>query len=135
MNLQTLTILCFVPDGFDFENYPVDGKRLNLDQNLKFESIFSSAYALLNPGGNLVLGATYIDNDATRLKHEQAYTKMNMHVITDEADSFTATKEGFWSQRFTEDQLHRYLQFAPNTNITFIPLDTYNFARQVQIKK
>jgi hypothetical protein len=60
---------------------------------------------------------------------------MGMHVITSAQDSFCATEERFWSQRFTEEKLYRYLPFVPTEKITFIPLDTYDFAMQVQIKK
>ncbi|MBX9782065.1 MAG: hypothetical protein K2X48_02120 [Chitinophagaceae bacterium] len=125
----------FYPDGFDFKHYMKDGKRLSLEQNPNFVKVFKGAYQLLNDGGELVLGATYIHNDATRIKQEEAYTKMGMHIITDKQDSFTATKEGFWSQRFTNEQLMRYLSFAPGQNIHFIPLDTYEYAQQVLIKK
>jgi len=63
--------------------------------NLTFKTIFSNLYALLNPGGEIVIGACYIDNDATRLKQEHSYKKMGMTIITTNEDSFTATKEGF----------------------------------------
>jgi SAM-dependent methyltransferase len=125
----------FYPEDFDFENYLKDGKRLDLESNPVFQKVFQSAYGLLNNRGQLVLGATYIDNNATRLKQEEAYTKMMMHVITDETDSFTATREGFWSQRFTKEKLIRYLSFAPVQNIYFTHLDTYEYARQVCVKK
>lgn len=125
----------FYPDGFDFENYAASGARLDLTHNYKFETIFKSAYNLLLPGGQLVIGACYIDNDNTRLKQEEAYKMMGMTVITTPKDSFTATKEGFWSQRFTKEKLYRYLHFVNPEYIEFIPLDTYEFAMQVIIKK
>ncbi|XVJ67897.1 MAG: class I SAM-dependent methyltransferase [Lacibacter sp.] len=125
----------FHPPDFDFENYMKDGKRLNLDSNPAFEKVFKAAYNLLNTDGLLVLGAVYIDSDATRLKQEQAYTKMGMHIITGPEDSFTATKEGFWSQRFTKEKLVNYLHFAPASAIRFLHLDTYNYAMQVHVKK
>jgi hypothetical protein len=125
----------FYPDDFSFSNYQPLEKRLNLDRNIKFETIFLNAYQLLHTGGELVLGACYIDNHATRLKQELSYKKMGMTVITDELDSFTATKEGFWSQRFTKEKLHRYLSFANAQNIKITPLDTYDYAVQVSIYK
>lgn len=125
----------FYPDNFPFEKYKEEGQRLNLDQNLKFEKIFSAAYHLLNPGGEIVLGACYIDNKATRLKQEESYKKMGMTVITDANDSFTATKEGFWSQRFTKEKLYNYLSFTNPSKISFACLDTYEYAMQVRIRK
>ncbi|MBY0476590.1 MAG: hypothetical protein K2Q24_03025 [Chitinophagaceae bacterium] len=57
-----------------------------------------------------------------------------MTIITDELDSFTATKEGFWSQRFTTEKLLRYLSFANAENVIITPLDTYRYAVQVRVK-
>lgn len=125
----------FYPDGFPFDTYMKDGKRLDLTKNKKFTSIFKNAYALLNPGGEIVLGACYLDNEATRKKQEESYLKMGMSIITDSQDSFVATKEGFWSQRFTKEKLYSYLHFADPTKISFIPLDTYNYSMQVRIRK
>ena len=125
----------FYPDNFSFENYKNSGQRLDLSKNEKFDTIFSAAYNLLNPGGELVLGACYLDNDSTRQKQEESYNKMGMTVITDAQDSFTATKEGFWSQRFTKEKLYNYLHFAAPEKIIITPLDTYNYAMQVRIKK
>ncbi len=125
----------FHPYDFPFETYKEQGQRLNLEQNSAFEKIFSAAYSLLYPSGEIVLGACYIDNEATRLKQEASYKKMRMTVITDAADSFTATKEGFWSQRFTKEKLYNYLKFAPSEKISIVPLDTYAYAMQVRIRK
>jgi hypothetical protein len=60
---------------------------------------------------------------------------MGMNIITDAHDSFTATREGFWSQRFTKEKLYNYLSFASSSRISFTPLDTYDYAMQVRIKK
>ncbi|HKB45304.1 MAG TPA: class I SAM-dependent methyltransferase [Chitinophagaceae bacterium] len=125
----------FYPDDFPFETYKDAGKRLDLATNPKFTGIFRNAYDLLNPGGEIVIGACYKDNDATRLKQEESYRKMGMTMITDEKDSFTATKEQFWSQRFTKEKLFNYLSFVHPSQISFTPLDTYNYAMQVRIRK
>lgn len=125
----------FYPDNFSFDTYNSGNDILDLSQNPKFETIFSAAYQLLNPNGKIVIGACYIDNDATRIKQEQAYKKMGMSLITNNKDSFTATKEGFWSQRFTKEKLLNYLWFVDSKKISFEPLDTYNFAMQVCIQK
>ena len=82
-----------------------------------------------------MIGACYIDNDSTRQKQEESYKKMGMSVITSPEDSFTATEEGFWSQRFTKDKLKNYLHFVNPENIIFTPLDTYAYAWQVRVKK
>jgi hypothetical protein len=60
---------------------------------------------------------------------------MGMTIITDKIDSFTATKEKFWSQRFTKEKLYNYLNFVDPEKITFMPLDTYSYAMQVRIRK
>ena len=125
----------FYPENFSFETYKEDGLRLNLTNNARFEKIFSDAYNLLNPGGEIVLGACYMDNENSRKKQEHFYTKLGMTVITDERDSFTATKEKFWSQRFTREKLKHYFGYVDPAKIIFTPLDTYDFAMQVRIKK
>ena len=125
----------FYPDDFSFADYKASGNRLDLSHNEKFTTIFKNAYNLLQPGGKVIIGACYIDNESTRLKQEESYRKMGMTVITDATDSFTATKEGFWSQRFTQEKLLQYLSFAPPEKISFIPLDTYDYAMQVSIEK
>lgn len=125
----------FYPDNFPFDTYQVAGRNMDLSKNEKFEKIFSAAYKLLEPGGEIVIGSCYIDNNATRQKQELFYKKAGMTVITNENDSFTATKERFWSQRFTKKKLLNYLHFVTPHKISFIPLDTYNYAMQVRIKK
>jgi hypothetical protein len=124
----------FYPDNFSFETYNSAGTKLDLTKNEKFETIFSGAYNLLNPGGEVLLGACYIDNESTRLKQEESYRKMGMTVITSAEDTFTATKEGFWSQRFTKEKLYQYLHFVNAGKIIFTPLDTYKYAMQVRIQ-
>jgi hypothetical protein len=125
----------FHPVDFPFDSYKSSEKKLDLTTNEKFTTIIGNAYNLLNPGGEVVLGACYLDNAATRLKQEESYQKMGMTVITDEVDSFTATKEKFWSQRFTKEKILSYLNFIPPDKFTFTPLDTYDYAMQVRIRK
>ncbi|HEX4957818.1 MAG TPA: class I SAM-dependent methyltransferase [Lacibacter sp.] len=125
----------FHPPDFDFENYQQKQHPLILDQNPVFQAVFEAAFRLLTNGGMLVLGAVYLENDNTRLKQEAAYKKMGMQVITDASDSFTATRERFWSQRFTKQKLVNYLSFVSPHKINFIALDTYDFALQVHVKK
>jgi len=106
-----------------------------LKPNRKFQKVFSDAYDMLPRDGKLIIGSTYIDSDATRLKQEEFYKKCGMHVITTAEDEFTATREGFWSERFTREKILNYLNWIPRENIAFLPLDTDNFARMIVITK
>jgi len=124
----------FYPDDFPFDSYHQSEKNFDLTKNEKFTRIFSHAYALLAPGGEVVIGSCYLDNEATRKKQEAFYSKAGMTIITRASDSFTATLERFWSQRFTEQQIQEYLAFIRPENIRFTPLDTYQYALQVRIQ-
>jgi hypothetical protein len=125
----------FYPDDFSFENYDPVIQRLDLTENKKFMSVFSVAYKMLETNGEIVLGSCYIDSNATRIKQENFYKKLGMTVITDAEDSFTATKEKFWSQRFTKNKIRNYFFYVPEEKILFTSLDTYGYAMQVRIKK
>ena len=122
-----------IVDDFVFENYQPGS--YDLSNNEKFSNIFRQAYNTLNPGGEIIIGSMYINNDETRKKQEEAYRNFGWEIITDERDSFTATKDGWWSQRYTKEQVYDYLDFIPRENITFIPLDDYDYAMMVRIKK
>ena len=125
----------FYPDDFPFDAYQKSATKLDLSKNKKFEIIFKNAYGLLNPGGEIVIGSCYMDKDSTRQKQEESYRKMGLTIITDKEDSFTATQEGFWSQRFTKDKILSYLSFVDPAKISFTPLDTYDYAMQVRIRR
>jgi hypothetical protein len=125
----------FYPDDFQFESYGTGTEKLDLTKNEKFTRIFSGAYQLLHSGGEIVIGSCYLDNDATRKKQEDFYKKIGMTAITSPRDSFTATKERFWSQRFTPERIKQYLPFVPRQNIQCTLLDTYDYAMQVRLKK
>lgn len=125
----------FYPDGFSFKEYGKNGKRLDLRKNPKFERIFKKAYRMLNPGGEIILGSVYKDNDNNRLIQEDLYTKWKMHVITSPKDCFTATREGFWSQRFTEKRAREYFHWVPAKKIKCVPLDNYEFSMMVRARK
>jgi hypothetical protein len=125
----------FYPENFPFENYNLLSEKLDLSKNEKFTTIFSTAYKMLSKNGEILIGACYIDNENTRKKQEQSYQKMGMTVITDAKDSFTATKERFWSQRFTKEKIYHYFKFVKREKISFTPLDTYDYAMQIRIKK
>ncbi len=122
----------FYPFNFSFNPF-VPGS--DMFTNDKFTMIFKQAYEMLNEGGRIIIGSMYIDNDATRKKQEDSYRKFGWKVITDEKDCFTASDKGWWSQRFTPQRVYEYLNFIPKEKISFIPLDTYDYAMMVIINK
>lgn len=127
----------FCPDGFQFETDKTGKLKQSVDlqSNPAFDKIFRAAYDLLTPGGQLFLGSVYLDNDSTREKQEEFYRKCGMTVITRPTDSFTATKEGFWSQRFTPERICSYFGWVQPENIEIKPLDTYRFAMMAIVSK
>ncbi|OFZ24128.1 MAG: hypothetical protein A3D92_08835 [Bacteroidetes bacterium RIFCSPHIGHO2_02_FULL_44_7] len=106
-----------------------------LEPNTKFQKVFSDAYDLLGSGGELILGSTYIDSPATRIKQEEFYKNCGMHAITSENDTFTATQEGFWSQRFTEERIFSYINWVVREDIKLVPIGTDSFSRMVVVTK
>jgi hypothetical protein len=125
----------FYPENFPFENYNLLSEKIDLSKNEKFSTIFTFAYKMLNTNGEILIGACYIDNENTRKKQELSYQKMGMTIITDAKDSFTATKERFWSQRFTKEKIYHYFKFVKRDKIAFTQLDPYDYAMQIRIKK
>lgn len=121
----------FYPFGFDFKKFK---PGYDMSTNDKFTTIFKQAYELLNPNGEIIIGSMYIDNNETRKRQEDSYRNFGWIVITDGKDCFTASKDGWWSQRYTQQRVYTYLHFIPKENISFIPLDTYDYAMMVRIK-
>jgi len=121
----------FVPDSYSF-----NGNETLDDSGIKkeFQRVFKSAYDLLRPFGELVLGSVYVDNTSTEEKQKQFYEKCGMTVI-DGIACFTATQEGFWSLRFTEKRIKEFFEWINPERIKLIHLDTYNFAIMVRIVK
>lgn len=126
------TVGNFYPFNFDFEKFK---HGYDMSINDKFTLIFKQAYEMLYPDGEIIIGSMYIDNDETRKKQEDSYKHFGWTVITDERDCFTATKDGWWSQRFTKQRVYDYLSFIPKEKISFILLDTYDYGMMVRIKK
>jgi len=122
----------FVPDSYTF-----DEKTYLDDSEIKsaFQRVFKPAFGLVRPLGELVLGSIYIDNATTVARQREFYENCGMTVITRPDDSFAATKEGFWSQRFTEKRIIDYFDWIKPKDIEFVPLDTYDFAAMVVITK
>jgi SAM-dependent methyltransferase len=123
----------FYPENFDFSTYDPAFKRLSLKHNPAFTALWTNARKMLKKKGMVILGSCYYQNDNTRIKQENFYKQCAMTVITDAKDSFTATGEGFWSQRFTPGQIKKYLQDAGFKKIKKIDLDDYSFAFQVHL--
>jgi SAM-dependent methyltransferase len=126
------TVGNFYPFNFDFKNFKHGDPMLKND---KFEKIFQQAYNMLNPKGEIIIGSMYIDNNETRKKQETAYKHFGWTITSDKTDCFTSSKEGWWSQRYTQKRVHDYLNFIPKSKISFIALDTYGYAMMVRIKK
>lgn len=127
------TVGNFYPEDFSFQNF-ISGSY-QLKNNAKLTKILDAAYNLLNPGGELIIGSMYIDNKPTRIKQENAYKNFGWEIITTEKDCFTATKDGWWSQRFTKQRVYDYLKNISKEKITFKLLDNYEYAMMVRIKK
>jgi SAM-dependent methyltransferase len=106
-----------------------------LKPNKAFVAVFKGAYDLLQEGGKVVIGSIYWDNDLARRIQEDLYKRCGMTIITSSKDLFTATKEGFWSERFDQHRIYGYLSWVPPRNIELIHLDDYNFAVMVIIRK
>jgi len=126
------TVGNFYPFDFDFEKFK---PGYDMSTNDKLTMILKQAYELVNTDGEVIIGSMYIDNEATRKKQEDSYKGFGWTVITDKRDCFTATKDGWWSQRFTKQRVYDYLNFIPKKNISFIPLDTYDYGMMVRMKK
>jgi protein-L-isoaspartate O-methyltransferase len=56
----------FFPENFPFENYNSLTEKIDLSKNEKFDTIFTFAYEMLNPNGEILIGACYIDNENTK---------------------------------------------------------------------
>jgi len=56
-------------------------------------------------------------------------------TIINQKTPFTATKEGFWSLRFTKKRVYDFFNWVNPKLIQLIPLDTYDFAMMVKIRK
>ena len=122
----------FVPSRFKQSSFNHD---LNLSCNDTFSLVFEEAYRQLKVGGELILGSIYRDNEPTRIRQEEAYRHFNWAIYTDSRDAFCGTENGWWSQRFTQESLFGYLPEIAQENFSFIPLDNYEFAWMVRIKK
>ncbi len=122
-----------VQKSFDIDFLPEELLQAQWAEFIELKKIITEVYN--RNRRPIVSGACYIDNERTRLKQEGFYSKMRMTIITDKADSFTATKERFWPQRFTQEKLYDYLPFVSKENMSFMLPGSYRFAMQVRIKK
>ena len=106
-----------------------------LRPNKSFVAVFKGGYDLLHEGGKIVIGSIYWNNDFVRRVQEDFYRKCGMTVITSDKDLFTATLEGFWSERFDQGRLYSNLEWLPKKKIRLVDLDDYTFAFMVVIDK
>jgi SAM-dependent methyltransferase len=106
-----------------------------LEPNKNFVAVFKGAYQLLRDNGRIVIGSAYRDSDLARRIQEDFYRKCGMTVITTSKDPFTATKQGFWSQRFDKGRIYDYLSWVPSNKIRILPLDDYDFALTIVIDR
>jgi hypothetical protein len=129
----------FKPDRIELDTdkngHIVDYDVGLLEPNQNFVAVFKGAFDLVREGGRIILGSIYLDNELARKRQEELYTKCGMTVITSKKDQFAATKEGFWSERFTEEKIYDYLSWIPSSKIELISLDDYSFAVMVVITK
>lgn len=122
----------FIPSAFSFDDAQA---QLDLRTNDTFDRIFSRAHEMLLPGGAVVLGSVYRNHPRTRMRQWDFYHKCGMDILTNEDQDFTATRQGFWSQRYSEDRIRQYFHFADQDTIEFIHLDPYEFAMMVVVGK
>jgi SAM-dependent methyltransferase len=106
-----------------------------LKPNKDFVAVFRETYDLLRESGRIVIGSLYFDNSFTRKIQEDFYKGCGMTVIISSKDAFTATREGFWSERFDQSKIYNYLSWIPKDRIDIISLDDYSFAFMVVIHK
>jgi SAM-dependent methyltransferase len=79
-----------------------------LDKNPAFIKIVSNFYNALKPGGKLFL-TVYKDKPKTEKTQRTFYKKTGQTVITPLGSRFVATKENFWSVRFTRESMLKNL--------------------------
>ncbi len=72
-----------------------------LDKNPAFIRIISNFYQALKPGGKLFL-TVYKDSPKTEATQRKFYKQTGQQVITPLGSRFVATKENFWSVRWTK---------------------------------
>jgi len=128
----------FTPGDFPYDSYKFTAKKQHVDYlEIKnaFQRVFRPAYDLIQPSGKLILGSLYKNNEPTAAKQREFYKKCGMTVISKPTDPFTATKEGFWSLRFSEERIMDYLDFVQPEKIELRDLDTYDFAQMVIVSK
>lgn len=75
-----------------------------LDKNPAFIGIVSNFYQALSVGGKLFL-TVYKDQPETEEAQHTFYRKTGQTVITPKGSRFVATKENFWSVRWTKDSM------------------------------
>ncbi len=75
-----------------------------LDKNPAFVRIVNNFYKALRPGGKLFL-TVYKDKPETEAAQREFYKMTGQTVVTPLGSRFVATKENFWSVRWTEQSM------------------------------
>lgn len=88
-------------DEFDDVNQYDDNY---LNQNPAFIRIIRNFYNALKPNGKLFL-TVYKDKPETEDAQRTFYLKTGQTIITDPGSRFVATKENFWSVRWTQESM------------------------------
>jgi SAM-dependent methyltransferase len=72
-----------------------------LDENPKFIRVVANFYEATKPGGSMFL-TVYKDVPAAEQAQREFYEATGQHVVTPRGLRFVATKENFWSARWTK---------------------------------
>lgn len=131
--LTRFTLWNFYPVDFSFATFKT--WEFSVNKNEKITSVIKQAYEKLNAWWELIIWSAYIDNENTRKIQEECYRAFWWNVITSELDSFTASDAWWRSLRFTKERIYNYFSFIPREKISFVALDTYDFAMMIRIRK
>lgn len=96
----------------------------HLDPNWQFVDVMARFFAVLAPGGSLLL-TVYQDVPQAEQAQRAFYWRTGQIVLTDFGSRFVATDKGFWSMRWTQESMRRHLKEAkvPERNVTFADLN------------
>ena len=126
--------LYFTPGNFrdvsdDLETYT----DAYLDRNPAFIRIFSKFYAALKKGGQMFL-TVYKDVPAAEAEQRDFYRKTGQQVLTAPGSRFVATREKFWSVRFTRESMLSNLSASGITaeNVLFHDLNEMSWLVEIQ---
>jgi SAM-dependent methyltransferase len=120
----------FRRDDFDVANYSME----EINQNPQFIKIVSNMYQALKPNGHILL-TVYKDKKKTREMQKSWYARTGQTVLTKDSDPFVATKEGFWSLRWTKERMFSNLRGCGIRDSQVVFHDLSPISWIVEIKK